>query len=87
MMSAQLARATQLREEARLSMELGNIDRAEVLFLESMEIFMQAERVLLDAFDHARRVFGENDEQTASIRDQLARLNEQRGKPEKAETL
>ena len=162
MMFAQLARATQLLEEARLSTEQGNIDRAEVLSLESKEIFMQAggahfidtagimnaiarmkvnygdcsgalraveksisildikvgtsprqkadeirleacailgdihlqlahyekaEQVLLAASDHARRVFGESDERTASIRCQLAALYEQWGKLEKVETL
>ena len=39
-MPAQLARAAQLREEARLAEEQGNIDRAEVLYVESRDIFM-----------------------------------------------
>lgn len=40
-MSTPVARAFQLHEEARLAEEQGNIDRAEVLYVESREIFLQ----------------------------------------------
>lgn len=40
-MSDTIARAFQLREEARLAEKEGNIDRAEVLYVESKEIFLQ----------------------------------------------
>ena len=40
-MPATIARAFQLREEASLAEEQGNIDRAEVLYVESKEIFLQ----------------------------------------------
>lgn len=36
-----IERAAQLREEARLAEEQGNIDRAEVSYVESNEIFLQ----------------------------------------------
>ena len=40
-MSTQIARALQLHQEARLAEEQGNLDRAEVLYVESKEIFLQ----------------------------------------------
>jgi tetratricopeptide (TPR) repeat protein len=40
-MSTQIIRATQLREEASTANEQGNIDRAEVLYAESREIFLR----------------------------------------------
>jgi tetratricopeptide (TPR) repeat protein len=39
-MPASIPRAIQLRDEARLAEDQGNIDRAEVLYVESKEIFM-----------------------------------------------
>ncbi len=49
-MSDIIARAFQLREEARLAERHGNIDRAEVLYVESNELFLQTgDMYLIDA--------------------------------------
>jgi hypothetical protein len=49
-MSDTLTRAFQLREEARLAEKQGNIERAEVLYVESKEIFLQnGDNYLIDA--------------------------------------
>jgi tetratricopeptide (TPR) repeat protein len=148
-MSTQIARAVQLHDEARLAEEQGNVDRAEVLYVESKEIFLQnggaylidtalimnaiasmkekygdfqgalraaekaiqilenygdtslsrkadeirvqtwlllarlrwqlahyekAEQILLYALNHTSTIFGESDERTVSIREQLRTL-------------
>ena len=57
MMSALVTRAIQLCEEAGAAAEQGNIDRAEVLYLESRELFLQEGGAhFVDAFQIMKRI-------------------------------
>ena len=57
MTSAPLARAIQLCDEASAAGEQGNLDRAEVLYLESRELFLQQGGAhFLDAFQIMKRI-------------------------------